>query len=99
MGSKKEVYRARLQDVANEMKFQLHGGGELGSLEDLLQALHEAPGETYDHHVNEHNNDFSNWIRDCIGDTALAKNLTKVSNQDQACEVVQERLDWLRARI
>ena len=98
MGSKKEVYRTRLQDVMAEMKFRSHNGSEFKNLEELANALHEMPEETYSHHVTEQNNDFSNWIRDCIQDTALAKKLVQVTDKNQAREIVQERIDWLKTR-
>ena len=99
MGSKKEVYRVRLQDVMAEMKFRCQNGNELKNLEDLANALRDMPEETYNHHVTEQNNDFTNWIRDCIRDTELAKKLVKVTDKNQAREIVQERIDWLKARI
>ncbi len=98
MGSKKEVYRARLQDVMAELKFRCNDGSELGNLEELANALREMSGETYNHHVTEQNNDFTNWIRDCIQDTALAKKLVQVTDKNQAREIVQERIDWLKTR-
>jgi hypothetical protein len=98
MSSKKEVYRARIQDVMAEMKFRCNDGSELKNLEDLANALREMPEETYSHHVTEQNNDFSNWIRDCIQDTTLAKKLVKVTDKNQSREIVQERIDWLKTR-
>ena len=98
MGSKREVYRARLQDVIAEMRFRCNDGSELSNLEELATALRGMPDATYSHHVTEQNNDFSNWIRDCIQDTALAKKLTKVTDKNQAREIVQERVDWLKDR-
>jgi len=98
MGSKKELYRARLQDVMAEMKFRSRDGSELKNLEDLADALREMPEETYSHHVTEQNNDFSNWIRDCIGDSTLAKNLAKTTERDQACQMVEDRIFWLKER-
>ncbi len=99
MGNKKEVYRARLKDVMAEMKFRCNDGSELTNLEELANALRSMPEETYNHHVTEQKNDFSNWIRDCVQDAALAKQLIKVTHKDQAQEIVQERIDWLRERI
>ena len=99
MGSKKEVYRARLQDVMADMKFRCNNGSELKNLKELADALSEMPEETYSHHVTEQNNDFTNWIRDCIRDTALANKLVKVTDKNQAREIVEERIDWLKSRI
>ncbi len=98
MGSKKEVYRARLQDVMAEMKFRSNDGSELKNLEELASALREMPEGTYSHHVTEANNDFSNWIRDCIGDSTLAKNLAKTTDRAQACKMVEDRVSWLKER-
>jgi hypothetical protein len=98
MGSKKEVYGSRLADVPAEKVFCCYGGGEFKNLSELTSALSEMPETTFEHHVTQQNNDFSNWVRDVIGDTTLAKTLNKSADRIQAHLVAKERLTWLQAR-
>jgi len=98
MGSKKEVYRSRLADVPAEKVFCCYGGGEFKNLSELASALKEIPEAAFEHHVTQQNNDFSNWVRDVIGDTTLAKTLSKANDRIQAHLVAKERLAWLQAR-
>lgn len=98
MGTKKDTYRSRLAEVAADRRFHCHGGSVLKNLEELAVALSEMSEEAYDHHVTEQNNDFSNWIGDVIGDSALARSLSKAGSRLQAHSIVQERIKWLQAR-
>jgi len=99
MSSKKEVYRSRLSDVAGEKIFQSHDGRDFRNLEELAGGLRDMTEQSFSHHVSEQNNDFSNWIRDVIDDSTLAKNLTKASDRVQARQIVEDRLAWLKDRV
>ena len=95
--SKEEANR-RLGDVLDGKHFWCQDGKVVKNLKELGEALDGMGDETFHHHSGEGRNDFSNWIRDCIQDTALAKKLVKVTDKNQAREIVQERLDWLNTR-
>ncbi len=99
MSSKKEVYRSRLSDVTGEKIFRCHDGRGLRNLEELSVALSDMTEQSFSHHVSELNNDFNNWIRDVIDDSALARNLTKASDRAQARQIVEDRLAWLKDRV
>ena len=43
--------------------------------------------------------DFSNWVRDVIGDGTLANQLQKAMTETTAARKVEVRLDWLKARL
>jgi HD superfamily phosphohydrolase len=66
--------------------FWLHDGRALKSLKELSDSLENMPGDVFSHHVTKERNDFSNWIKDVIGDKDLAQRVyslktTKEMNQ------------------
>jgi len=99
MSSKKEVYRSRLSDVPGEKIFQCHDGRDVRNLEELSVALSDMTEQSFGHHVSEQKNDFSNWVRDVIDDSTLAKSLTKASDRAQARQIVEDRVAWLKDRV
>jgi len=44
-------------------------------------------------------NDFSNWVRDVIGDEKLSRDLQKSTTQAQAAKSVADRVTWLKSKI
>jgi hypothetical protein len=98
MSSKKDIYRSRLSRVPSAKVFRLNDGKDLRNLEELAVALSDMNEQVFSHHVTEQKNDFSNWIKDVIGDSTLAKNLTKASERAQARQIVQDRVAWLKDR-
>jgi hypothetical protein len=65
---------------------------DIGELRDALVSMSD---QTYAYHANESKNDFTNWIRDIIGDEQLAKDLEKVVNREQSARIVLERHTFL----
>jgi hypothetical protein len=94
----KSTAKARLGDVPEEKRFWCHDGRHLKSLEELELALEEMTEETFRHHSNESKTDFSNWIKDVIGDEKLARDLIIVAGPGQAAGIVAARIDWLKKR-
>ena len=72
-------------NVHKNQSFKVCDGNELNNLLELAMAIKHMPEETFTHHVNDHKNDFANWINDCMGETQLANDLgkykTKSSNE------------------
>jgi hypothetical protein len=99
MAQKKEMTRAWLGNVPEAKVFWCHDGRVVQSLEELAAALREMPEETFRYHVTKDKNDFRNWVSDVIGDTTLANQLGKASNQTTYANKVETRLSWLRARV
>jgi len=54
--------------------------------------------ETFSYHSSGVKRDFSNWIRDVIGDEKLSRDLLKSTNQTQAAKSVADRVAWLRSK-
>ena len=92
------VAEQRLGDVPQDKQFWCSDGRILKNLPELKVALEQMTEETFLYHSNEAKSDFSNWVRDVIGDDELAADLRKSSVRVQAAKTVADRIGWLRRR-
>ena len=97
--SKKEVHKSWLVDVPPDKVFWCHDGRVVNNLDELIVALREMLEKTFRYHVTMDKNDFSNWVRDVIGDVTLARELLNAATPTIAAQKVETRLRWLRARL
>lgn len=88
----------RLGDVPQEKRFWCQDGRILKSLSDLEMALRNMSDGVFRHHVSETNNDFSNWVRDVVGDVRLSNDLRRSRNQLLAAKSVARRIAWLKSK-
>jgi hypothetical protein len=95
----KSTAEARLDDVSQDKRFWCHDGRYLKNLQELEGALEQMTEETFRYHSNEAKRDFSNWVRDVIGDDKLSRDLQKSTTQAQAAKSVTERVTWLRSKV
>ncbi|MFP3879592.1 MAG: DUF5752 family protein [Dehalococcoidia bacterium] len=95
----KPIIELWLRDVPENKAFWFHNGRTAKNLAELASALREIREETFEHHVLGDRNDFSNWVKDVIGDVTLANQLQKAATQAAAARRVETRLDWLKARL
>lgn len=93
------VAEERLGNVSQEKQFWCHDGRYLKNLEELEAALEQMTEETFRYHSNEAKSDFSNWVRDVIGDEKLSRDLQKSTTQAQAAKSVADRVTWLKGKI
>jgi hypothetical protein len=94
----KAIAGARLADVAQGKQFWCSNGRVLKNLPEMKSALEQMSEDTFRHHSNEARSDFSNWVRDVIGDDKLSRDLQKSKTQTQAVKAVDNRVAWLRSR-
>ena len=94
----KDEARRYLSDCAPEQCFWVNNGPILKNIEELANALPEMNNETFHHHVNSEKNDFSNWIRDVIGDQKLANDLLSSKNKESALQKVRNKLNSLKKK-
>ena len=94
----KSVAEKRLGDVSQEKRFWCHDGRYLKNLQELEAALEQMTEETYRYHVNETKSDFSNWVRDVIGDDKLSRDLQKSATRTQAARSIAERIVSLKKK-
>lgn len=90
--------RARLADVPLEKQFWCSDGRALKNLVELQVALNEMSEEVFRYHSNETRNDFSNWVREVIGEDKLSRDLRKSRTKAEAAKVVASRIAWLKSK-
>jgi len=91
--------KTRLGDVAAEKYFFCQDGQVFRNLRELGTALSNMSLATYQHHVNESKNDFSNWVNQVIGDDKLSRDLLKSMSPVQAGKSVAARITWLESKL
>jgi hypothetical protein len=96
--SKEEAAR-RLGDVADDKCFWCHDGRFLRNLGELGEALNDMSDETFHYHSGEEKSDFSQWIREVVGDEKLANDLSKAKSRSQASRAVAQRISFLQSKI
>ena len=84
-----------LGEVAPEKVFWCHDGRVIKTMAELKTALDEMSDETFLYHVGGGKNDFSNWVRDVIGDDKLAADLAATSDRYLAAGRVASRITSL----
>ncbi|MDY6833989.1 MAG: DUF5752 family protein [Chloroflexota bacterium] len=82
----------QIQDVPTEYIFFCQDGKTMKNLNELASSFRDMSDETFYYHVNDERNDFSNWVKDIIGDTTLSSQLAKVSSKIEAAKEVEARL-------
>ncbi len=81
-----------LAKVPDEYVFRVSDGGVLSDMKELAQELNHMSDETFTYHANATKNDFSNWLKDIIGDNELASKLRLASSRTQAAKYVADRV-------
>ncbi len=84
-----------LATVPEEYVFRCHDGRILKDMKELGEALAAISDETFAYHSNPERKDFSNWVRDVIGDEKLARDLENALDRNQAARIVTSRIDIL----
>jgi hypothetical protein len=95
----KEEANKRLGDVPDEKRFWCQDGRVIKNLKELEEALNDMSDETFHYHLGEGRNDFSNWIRDVVGDNKLANDLSKAKSRIQASKTVAQRISFLQSKV
>jgi hypothetical protein len=96
--SKEEAMR-RLGDVPDDKPFWCHDGKIIKNIRELRTSLNDMSDETFHYHLGEGRNDFSKWIKDVVGDTQLAEDLSKAKSRMQASQAVAQRISFLESRM
>lgn len=76
----------------------MNNGPVLKNVEELAAAMEGMGKDTYSYHANSNKNDFSNWIKEVIGDTKLANELLSSRNKDSALKKLRSRLNSLKKK-
>ncbi len=96
--SREEAGR-RLGDVLDDKRFWCHDGRTIKNLGELKEALNDMSDETFHYHLSEGRNDFSNWVKEVVGDQKLANDLGKAISRIQASQTVAKRISFLEGKL
>jgi hypothetical protein len=98
-GIPKEQAEKFLSNVPEEYVFRCQDGQILRDMKELAEALTTMTDETFAYHSNVEKKDFSNWVRDIIGDEKLAKDLEKATDRTQAAKQAASRVGILSRKL
>ena len=98
-GTLKEQAQKFLSKVSEEYVFLCQDGRVLRDMKELAEALTTMTDETFAYHSNAEKKDFSNWVKDIIGDEKLAKDLEKATSRTQAAKQAGGRVGVLSRRL
>ena len=87
-----------LARVPEDNVFWCNDGQVLRDVNELKDALTIMSDQTFSYHSNDVKKDFSNWIRDVVGDEKLAGTLETVPDRQQAAKIVEERCNLLLSK-
>ena len=87
-----------LVDADGDKRFFCQDGSISKNLTELVDCLNNMTEEVFHHHVSSEKNDFSNWIRDVLGDATLAIKLGSATSSSEAGKIVIERVAWLQKK-
>ena len=92
--TKKEAEKL-LADVPEYRFFWCNDGRIFRNMRDLSIGLASMSVQTFVYHLNEDKNDFSNWLKDSVGDEQLAEELGHPISRRVAAKTVKERVSFL----
>jgi hypothetical protein len=97
--TKTDGQNAKLLDkVPPEYVFYCHDGTTFTNVNELAAGLATMADETFSFHSNLEKQDFSNWVRDVIGDNKLADDLARAESRLEATEYVVARIAFLSSK-
>lgn len=96
---KKEQAKKILANVLPEKAFWVSNGPVLKNISELTEGLKNMSPQTFLHHVNQQKNDFANWIKDAIGDSILAEQISKMKTKAAIQKAVTTRVEALQKAL
>jgi hypothetical protein len=68
---------------------RLYDGSSIKNIQDLKKELARMDSDTFNYHVNFERNDFADWIKDALGDRALAARVRKARSKKEILEALK----------
>jgi hypothetical protein len=91
----KQDAKKLLANVPDYRSFWCNDGRIFRNMRDLSAGLASMSVNTFAYHLNEDRNDFSNWLKDSVGDEQLAADLENPISRREAAKTVKERVLFL----
>jgi hypothetical protein len=95
----REEVQKILAKAPNDKLFWSNDGRVITDLRDLVDALGNMSDQNFAYHSNAIKKDFSNWVRDVLGDVKLADNLEKSDNREEAARIAGEQYAFLMEKL
>ena len=84
-----------LKEAPADKYFYVHNGMTIKNLDELAVALNLMDRETFEYHVNNDKNDFSNWVDAIINEKTLAKELLDIKSKNASAERIRKYMNKL----
>ena len=84
-----------LKEAPADKYFYVHNGMTITNLDELAVALNLMDRETFEYHVNNDKNDFSNWVDAIINEKTLAKELLDIKSKNASAERIRKYMNKL----
>ena len=92
MSAKNEGKKNLSANVVPEKAFWFCDGQVAKSLKDLANILEKISQNIFEYHANSNKNDFSRWIADVFGETALAKEIQEIKSPKIMAKKIKAKL-------
>jgi hypothetical protein len=94
-----QVVAKLLANVPAEYVFFCTDGQIFSNMAGLGDALNSMSDETFGYHSNCDKRDFSNWLKDIVGDEELARDLANAATRMDAAIIVNTRIEVLKEKL
>ena len=88
-----------LSDVHDDEHFRTVDGKTLKSVRELVLLLETYRDEHFQHHVNEHRNDFAQWVEFSVKDPKLAERVRAATSAPEIQQAIADRLEELESQL
>jgi hypothetical protein len=88
-----------LSNVPEHCTFRTCDGRVIRNIRDLGKTLAHMADDTFRYHTNQQKNDFSQWVKDTIGDEKLARHLGRTTDRKQTLREISQRISFLSGHL
>ena len=101
MTKKLSLIRAKkiLRVVPTSKSFWLCTNEYLRSLNTLADALEIVSDDVFRYHVDKYKNDFATWVKDCIDDKDLAREISRIKTRYTLIRKIRENVDEAKSLV
>ncbi|MFC1702981.1 DUF5752 family protein [Patescibacteria group bacterium] len=92
-----EIAKEYLRDIEPMWKaFWFHMHRSARNLEEFAEGMTRINDDIFREHASGQKNDFVRWVREVIGDSVLARELSSVDSKEEAAGIIRARVDELK---
>jgi transposase len=88
-----------LRVVPISKSFWLCTNEYLRSLNTLAEALERVSDDVFRYHVDKYKNDFATWVKDCIDDKDLAREISRIKTRYTLIRKIRENVDEAKSLV